>query len=328
MSIRTRFIMLWTIIGLLVVGAGVATVGALNDNLYSAQGTVRTYLEALGRGDAESALAMPGVASNSLEPSRRVLLQSGAFDPPRNIEVSSATVTGNTATVRATVTLGVTTQSLTFHLTRQPLRALVFDQWIFSRPPLGNLRVAVDHDTLFQVGSLAAIDINSYPSGLAQEFSASANFPVFVGASYATFRKSHLLSAPRAVTPISGPDVVSVPIDVQSTAEFQRTVQTAVNKTLTSCTEQTVLMPTGCPFGFTTQNRWVGPATWTIASYPDITIEPGSVDWRVRGTGTAHVTGSVTSLFDGSTQPIDTDVDFTIDAGAVVSADNAITFVG
>ena len=328
MSLRTRFIALWTVIGLLIIGAGVATVGALNQNLYSAEGTVRTYLEALGRGDAESALAMPGVASNSLDPSRRVLLQSGAFDPPRNIEVSSATVTGNTATVRATVTLGVKTHTLTFHLTKQDARAVVFDQWIFSQPPLGNLRVVVDHDTLFQAGSLTAIDIHSYPAGLAQAFSASADFPVFVGTSYATFRKSPLLSAARVVTPITGPEVASVTIDVQATAEFQRTVQAAVNKTLAGCTDQTVLMPTGCPFGYATQNRWVGPATWTIATYPDITIEPGSVDWRVHGTGTAHLTGSVTSLFDGSTQPVDTDVDFTIDAGAVVSATNAISFVG
>jgi len=307
-----KFVVLVTVIAVAVAVVGVISVILVNRSLYSPEGFVRSYFAALETGDASSARALPGVVSPAVDPDQLVLLQAAAYTPPSRVSVSAAKIVSGKATVEASFVLGRTKERATFTLVAEPPLWGVFEQWSFAEPPLGTLNVSVAHDTSFQVGEIGEVDIRRYPDGRAEVFSASATFPVFVGAGYDLYRTSALLTAAHQKVTITGTGLHEVTLDVSATSRFVAKVQTAVDEALAKCVAQTVLMPTGCPFGFATENRWVGDATWSIATNPRLTILPGEESWLATGNGVAHISGTVQSLFDGSSSPVEADQEFTL----------------
>lgn len=310
MRSRIKFVIVVTVVAVAVVVVGVLSVILVNRSLFSPEGVVRSYFAALEIGDASSARAIPGVVSPDLDSDQLVLLQTATYIPPSQVAVSVARVVGDEATVDASFVVGGTKERATFTLVAEPPLLGIFEQWRFAAPPLGQLQVTVAHDTGFQVGELGEVDIRSYPGGSAEAFSASATFPVFVGVGYDVYRKSALLTAAHQKVTIADTGLHEVALDVSTTPRFLAQVQTAVDEALAKCAAQTVLMPTGCPFGYATENRWVGDATWTIATSPRLTIVPGEESWLATGNGIAHISGTVQSLFDGSSSPVEADQEF------------------
>jgi len=288
----------------------VISVMLVNRSLYSPEGVVRGYFAALEAGDASSARALPGVLSPGVDPDQLVLLQAGAYTAPSQVNVSEAKVVNGKATVEASFVMDGTTERATFTLDAEPPLWGVFEQWRFAEPPLGRLQVTVTHDTSFQVGEIGEVDIRSYPGGRAEAFSASATFPVFVGAGYEVFRESSLLTAAPQSVSVTDSRLREIALDVAITPEFVAKVQEEIDDALTECAAQTVLMPTGCPFGYATENRWVGAAAWSIATNPRVTIEPGDDSWLAAGDGVARISGAVQSLFDGSSSTVEEDLEF------------------
>jgi len=307
---RMKFAVLVAVIAVAVAAVGVISVVLLNRTLYSPEGVVRTYFAALEAGDASSARALPGVLSPGVDPEQLVLLQAAAYTPPSRVSVSTATVVGREATVEASFVVDGSAERATFTLVAEPPLWGVFEQWRFAEPPLGGLQVTVTHDTSFQVGEIGEVDIRSYPGGRAEAFSASATFPVFVGAGYEVYRDTSLLTAtPRNVS-VTDSALTEVTLDVGITPQFVTKAQEEIDDALTECVAQTVLMPTGCPFGYATENRWVGAASWSIVTNPRVTIAPGDDAWLVSGDGVARISGEVQSLFDGSSSPVEVDREF------------------
>ena len=309
---RMKFVVLVTVIAVAAVVVGVISVVFVNRNLYSPEGVVRSYFAALEAGDASSARALPGVVSPNLDPDQLVLLQAAAYTPPSRVSVSAAKIVSGKASVEASFVLGRTKERATFTLVAEPPLWGVFEQWRFAVPPLGALNVTVAHDTSFQVGEIGEVDIRSYPGGRAEVFSASATFPVFVGAAYDLYRASALLTAAHQKVTISDTALREVALDVSATPRFVAEAQAAVDEALAKCVAQTVLMPTGCPFGFATENRWVGDASWSMATNPRLTIVSSEDSWLATGNGVAHISGTVQSLFDGSSSPVEADQEFTL----------------
>jgi hypothetical protein len=309
---RIKFVIVVTFLAVAVVVVGVLSVILVNRSLFSPEGVVRSYFAALEIGDASSARALPGVVSPELDLDQLVLLQAAAYIPPSQVAVSVARVVADKATVEASFVVGGTKERATFTLVAEPPLLGIFEQWRFAAPPLGQLQVTVAHDTGFQVGELGEVDIRSYPGGRAEAFLASATFPVFVGAGYDLYRTSALLTAAHQTLTIADTGHHEVTLDVSATPRFVAETQTAVDEALAKCVAQTVLMPSGCPFGYATENRWVGDATWTIATSPRLTIVPGEESWLATGNGVAHVSGTVQSLFDGSSSPVEADQEFTL----------------
>jgi hypothetical protein len=88
-------------------------------------------------------------------------------------------------------------------------------------------------------------------------------------------------------------------------------VQSEVDAHLDECAEQRVLFPSGCPMGRAFENRVVSEPQWSIAAYPEVTVEPTDTfgEWEVPTTfATAHLVVDVQSLFDGRVSTVDEDM--------------------
>ena len=106
---------------------------------------------------------------------------------------------------------------------------------------------------------------------------------------------------------------VPAALDIQANQAFVDEVQRQVDEFLTECATQTVLLPTGCPFGETIDNRVISDPVWSMVEYPVMTLEPSGevATWKVPTTaGVAHIVVDVQSLFDGSISTTDEDVEF------------------
>jgi hypothetical protein len=125
---------------------------------------------------------------------------------------------------------------------------------------------------------------------------------------------------------VSETAIQTISVEVSTTPAFVAAVQEKVDVALTECVTQKVLMPTGCPFGYATENRWVGDASWSLAAQPQLTIVAGDHGWLASGDGVAHLTGTVQSLFDGSEAPVDVDVDFHMDVPVWVTGPDSFAF--
>lgn len=317
---RKRLTILGALGSVLLVVLGVGGVWGVNQTVFSPAGTVRTYLDALARGDSASALAMPGVNPEGIAEPRGILLASAAYSGPTDVVVETSRQSFNRATVTATYRLGEDEHRSVFTLSRT--ETPVFSEWRFDSSPLASLTVSVQHGREFQVGKLGTVDIAAFPGGDVSAFSASATFPVFSGVSYRVFRDRPLVSAKADIVAISDPgSAVAASITLEPTAEFVAQAQEGINTALDLCATQKVLMPTDCPFGFATSNRFVGEPTWSITEYPKVTITPSDASWILGGHATAHISGSVQSLFDGTTSPVEEDTGFTVNTRAYVVED-------
>jgi hypothetical protein len=321
-----KFAVLVTVIAVAVAVAGVISVMLVNRTLYSPEGVVRSYFAALETGDASSARALPGVIAPGVDPEQLVLLQAAAYTPPSQVSVSAANVIGGEATVEASFVVNGTSERATFTLVAEPPLWGVFDQWRFAEPPLGGLQVTVTHDTTFQVGEIGEVDIRSYPGGRAEAFSASATFPVFVGAGYEVYRATSLLTAEPLSVTITDSRLREVALDVAATPQFVAKVQEEIDEALDKCVTQTVLMPAGCPFGYATENRWVGDASWSIVTNPIIAIVPGEDSWLATGDGVARISGTVQALFDGTSSPVEVDLQFRLAVPVLVTGPAMFAF--
>ena len=102
-------------------------------------------------------------------------------------------------------------------------------------------------------------------------------------------------------------------VTLQPTDAFVAQVQKEVDGYLDDCATQTVLLPTGCPFGEQISNRIVTTPAWSIARYPTVALQPGPDPgtWLMPATpAAAHLVVDVRSLFDGSVSTFDEDVPF------------------
>jgi hypothetical protein len=321
-----KFVVLVSVVAL--VGAALAVTGAIvvNRNLSSPEGLVRSYFAALESGDAASARALPGVISPKKTREELLLLQTGAYRAPSDIVVSEAKITGEKATVTASFVVDDKKERATFTFAAEPSLLGIFEQWRFAEPPLGSLHVEVAHDTSIQVGDIGDVDFRSYPGANVTSFSADATFAVFIGAGYDVYRASSLLTAPHSIVIVDDVSRHDVALNVSATPRFVDQVQKKVDKALADCVAQTVLMPTGCPFGYATENRWVGDASWSLTTNPRLALLPGDESWLATGTGVAHISGTVQSLFDGSSSPVEADREFHMAVPVWVTGPDAFVF--
>jgi hypothetical protein len=112
--------------------------------------------------------------------------------------------------------------------------------------------------------------------------------------------------------PLTTSAVAQVVVDVQPTAAFVNDVQGEINTYLDeNCATQTVLQPTGCPFGVSIDDRVTSAPVWSIVEYPLVTLTAGETDFVMPQTpAMAHVSVEVQSLFDGDITMLEQDEPF------------------
>jgi len=279
----------WLVVFAILIGGFVASIAALNADLYSAHGFVRTYLDALARKDSAAALAIDGVA---VEGTDDLLTDDSLSDLTALTLVRDTQNADGTHTVVYDYAIGGEAGRSEFHVQHSGSRFGVFNDWSFVASPISTIAVSVANDNRFDVNGTELDEAGAYL--------------VFTPGLYVVGHTSTFLEAePAPVAMIEPGTIVDAAITVQANDAFISTVQDEVDGYLQDCAAQKVLQPTGCPFGRPITNQVDGEPIWSITTYPLIEIEPGDEtgEWRVDDAiGTANLDVAVRSLFDGTVE--------------------------
>jgi len=303
-----RSVIAWSVVFAVLLAAFAVTVLALNGTVYSAGGFVRGYLDALSRKDTVAALEIPGVRPAS--DADATFLTAAALGDLDHYDVVSDTAGANGARIIGVeYTLGDTQHSTEFEVTPQPARFALFSNWRFQTSPLTAISVTVLNDQDFEINGVEATS-SAQPNQ-------PSSYLVFTPGLYELGHTSTFLTAAPVELPVTSVGVIlDATVDVQANDEFVEKIQSELAGFLDECATQTVLMPTGCPFGQQIANRVVSQPSWSIADYPTAAIVPGITygTWAMPPTeGMAQLTVDVQSLFDGTVSARNDEVPFTVE---------------
>jgi hypothetical protein len=311
-----RRVLPWIVAFVLAIAAGGGTVAGLNATVFGPGDFVRVYLDALARGDAESALALPGVDAAGADD---LLLEDGVLtglSDTRQLTDDDLGDGRHRITFAWAAPAGDGTTA--FEVERVGTRLGLFPEWGFAESPVARLTLEVLHDPRFSA--------NGIEQNTGRDAAGAVDYAVLVPGSYVFGHDTAFLRA-SDVTVLADEvgAVLDATVDVQAGPAFASTLDDEVRAHLDDCSTQQVLFPTGCPFGQTITNRVVSDPVWTIAAYPELRIEPGTefATW-VAGpvSGTAHLVVDVKSLFDGTVTTFDEDVVFEVTYTSTIDGDS------
>ncbi len=317
------------LVAVLLAAALPAGAASLYRELYSPGAFVGRYLSLLSAGRPADALAMPGAeltasqraAAGIPTDASDALLRSAALSTLDHVRVLSEQTRDEVTTVTVSYRAGGIPGTTTFGVVRDGWIGVV-PAWRFERSPLAVMDVAIVGSTRFAVNGFA-LDKHQ----IAADAPSDASLPLLV--------PSPGLYAVRVDTPLAVADPVPVlsdapqariPVTVTArpTAEFTAVVQQRVEDFLTTCTDQRVLQPTGCPFGSVIDDRVVSEPAWSIVRQPSVTLAAEGSGWRIPDSpGVAHLDVRVRSLFDGSVSDVSEDVPFVVNGTVEVGADGS-----
>ena len=299
-----------------------ATVGGValaNATVFSAGSFVRIYLDAIARGDAKSALGLPGV--DDTEASVAVLDPDALTGIDLLQQVSDVDLGGDVHRVAYSWASPGGSGTSEFLVERVGTRFGLFPEWGFAVSPTATISLTVSHDSEFFVNSLQA--------DTEQDSDEAIDYALFVPGEYTFGHQSSFLTAePQLIVAVTPASHLSATIDVEANDDFVEQVQEKVDAYLDECATQEVLFPTGCPFGQPIENRVVSTPEWSIVAYPEVRVEAGAEfdTWTVPSTpGIAHLVVDVQSLFDGSISTFDEDVPFEVDYLITFTGPSTIT---
>jgi hypothetical protein len=201
-----------------------------------------------------------------------------------------------------------------------------FAQWEFVSSPLGELRVTTEHATFFSINDFGPIDLVSVDNSLSSsDFVAAHSFPVLAPSSYSLAIDSRALTSEVQIVDVLPGQKSDVTLTASPTADFNARVQKEMDNYFDKCVKQKVLLPSGCVFGVSIQNRVVGEPTWAISAYPKVSLVAGEAGWEI-SPATMAVTfdAEIQSLFDGSVTSVHEDIPLTIGGTVGLSASGDI----
>ncbi|MFT2690560.1 hypothetical protein [Clavibacter zhangzhiyongii] len=309
-----RAVVVWSLLAALLLGAFLGTVGSLNQGTLSAHGFVRTYLDALAREDSRDALATPGVVLP--DEGSRALLDARALPGLDDVRLVSDEPAGDgERAVTYAYTLPSGPGSTEFRVRERPAALGLFARWEFATSPVAAVDLELRHASTFTANGLP---VQATAGGAAAADGGSAYLVLAPGSLTLDHASEHLQAEDAEVAVTEPGSVVPARVDAEPTPELVDSVRSEVEAYLTECTTQSVLYPSGCPFGKSIRDRITAPPVWTMAAMPEIALQPASddpadLDWVVPPTvGTAHIKVPVRSLYDGSVKDLDEDVPFSV----------------
>ena len=307
-----RALLSWTLVFALLLAGFAASVLALNGDVFSAHGFVRSYLETLARHDAADALdfdgvVVPGEVSEDL-------LSNAALGDITDIHLLSDVERDETQIVRYEYTMGDATAVSEFTVERTGTRLGFFATWRFVTSPTAVLNAVADHDT-----RLTANGVDSF----------SGPHAVLVPGLFVLGHTSKYLQAEAVDAAVTeAGSVVEASVAVTPTEEFAAAATEAIAAYLDGCVTQEVLKPTGCPMGTDVANRLNSTPTWSMVEYPTAVLKPGDTPgvWTTEPTHSiAHIVAEVKSLFDGTVSQLNEDVPFSTGYRITLGFDDSLS---
>jgi hypothetical protein len=281
------------LLGVALLAVFYGLVIGLNVTVFSAYATVERYLDALHDGRTSDAIEIVWPDGN--EGALVALSNDPALRPTLSAITQTETLDGIT-TVTADVLLLGDTVSVEFVLKRgqswSPLNS-----WEFVAAPTAVVTVEASPDG---EGSL---------NGTRQSDSRRVLMPsaVVVGSASPWFDVDNV---PIPVS-IRGVEFI-VPAIFEPTSRLFDEMDAVVREYLDACATKTRLAPPECPFGALTFERVAAGPTWSITSYPEISITPDGNRWLVTGEGTALLDVSLVDYATEKTSEYEEDIPFTI----------------
>jgi len=302
---RRELLTLSIILGVVLAAFG-ATVLILNSTIYSASGYVGSYLDALGRGDVAGALELAATAQAPNGSDELLTLEAIA-------ELTDVRLVGQVVDADGIhrVTFGYLANGIPgqseFAVAAAGATFGLFSNWRFNTSPLGVVEVTVLNDRRFIANGL---NLRVPEQGRA------APYLAFTPSALELCHETAYLQAKRVTVAVTESGrATTARVAVEPNENFVEQVQRQVDAYLDDCASQQLLLPTGCPFGQEIRNRVSTPPSWSISSYPIVTISPSAADeqWLVpRAAATARLVVGVQSLFDGTVSTFDEEVPFTV----------------
>ena len=318
MGLVNRTIIIWAVVAAAVIGAFAITVGALNSTLYSSSGFVKSYLDALERKDAPAALELAGSGERST--ATRAMLDSSAMSDLDTVEfVSESRFSDGVQRVVFSYVAGGKPGESSFDVQQTGNVLGLFSSWSFATAPYSVVQLSVLNSQDFTANG---VDLSTPEQGTALPL------VVFTPSAVTVTHESTFLTANPLLVSATQPGAsVVAALDVRANSAFVEQVQGKIDDFLDSCTTQTVLLPTGCPFGQQISNRIASTPEWSISDYPAVSLVPGAEpgSWLMPVTNAAaHLTVDVQSLFDGTTSVFDEDVAFSVSYLATFLGDDEV----
>ena len=291
-----------------MLGLGVASFAIAAITTATPEAHVLQYLDALADDDLVAAARLAGLQSD--EP-----LPLGDDGEPSIVRIIER-IDADDGTARVLAEYGTETDAVTavFTLEPGPAHLGIVPVWQFARTPVTTATVAVDqHDQVRVNGVLA----QTPEAG--EAVSLAAFVPSLITARVV---EPHVQAAPVSRR-VDGSTTTTLELQAEPTALLQRVVAREVEHFFLDCTEQRVLLPTGCPFGRTVTERVVDLPRWQLVSGPDLEIVPGRAPgrWSVIGQAELRLTAELQRLRDGRLSELDETLTANLSGEVVLTAD-------
>lgn len=292
---------------LVIIVLTVATVPLLNLTVYTPARAAEAYIGAIEDGNAERAfsyLSSP-TPSSTLALSSQVL--NAAPDLPREASAETLSSDGDHAEVRLSYVLSSQKHTVELSMVRLPASAGLFDRWAIEQkewPTLG-----------LEVSGSSTATVNGF--GVA-----AGSVPVLFPASYlvgfdATYLKSKSQRA-EVTEPGESPTVALSP---KPTAKLEQTVRDQVTDHLRQCVKAKTLMPSGCVFGYDTDNEILGDVKWSIVNEPQISLTSSGNDLELTpATVKVRIEGRYRDIVTAAEHDFDETLSFVLGGSVVVKS--------
>ncbi|GAA4194393.1 hypothetical protein GCM10022219_17510 [Microbacterium oryzae] len=323
----------FVVIGLLLVAAIAAGFASLYRAFWGPEAFVERYVGLLADGRAADALRVPGVAVDSADleaagipatVSDALLRESALPDDLGDVEVVDAHRTGDVVEVTVTYRAEGADGRSTFRVEQDGWSGVV-PAWRFETTPLAVVDVTVRGSMRFTVNRFELDKRQVSADGVDAQPLDPVPLLVFTPGAYQVSVDTAAAEA-EPVRVLAEVPLRPVPVEVQAspTPEFNDIITEQVHAFLDRCTEQQVLKPAGCPFGYETYERVLTPPVWSIVTQPNVMVVPHEAYWAIAPAGAiAHIEMDVASIYDGSVFHISQDVTFTVDGTIDVLADGS-----
>lgn len=313
-----RAIGMWLVLLVLAMAAAWITISLVNKYMYGPETDVRAYFESLQDGDGGRAL---GLLNAQVDPEDDAVLLDGeplaaATESLEDLEISTVSQDSEEAVVRADFTLDGQPHASEYRLVPVDTQWGFFTVWGFEESELPSVTVSMPGAT--------SADLNGASAALPESEQRFAAFPP--GVYSASYASRWVDTDPASVVLTDEAQTETIALEATPSEALETEISEQIAADLSTCTEQSSLYPTDCPFSYDFDGRVDGDVTWSITKQPEppMTIGvDGGKDWALGSAkGMAEVSFTSVDLFDGTTEEVTESVPFTYQADLAVSDDS------
>lgn len=292
---------------LVVIVLTVAAVPLLNFAVYTPARAAESYISAIENADAERAfsyLSSP-TPSSTLALNRDVL--SAAPDLPRDPDATTVSMDGDQAKVKLSYVLSSKTQTVDLSMVKLPATAGLFDRWAIEQKDWPKLDL--------QVSGSSTATVNGY--GVS-----AGSVPVLFPATYLVgFDATYLKSKSERVEVTAPTDTATIALSPEPTAKLEEAVDAQVTEHLQKCVKAKTLYPSGCVFGYDTDNEILGDVKWSLAREPKVTLTASGNDLELTpSTVEVRIQGRYRDIVTAAEHDFDEKLSFVIGGSVVVKS--------